>query len=254
MSLTRESLVSGSVIARVAVVPQPPLLVPELVAGHDPDAQTVRAECLAAATRLRAAAPHWVAVAADPTASPDPLGPDAAGTFRGYGVDVPVRLAAGGTATPDPAMPLPALIAGWLRGQAGADEVTVWLVPPGLPTEECREYGERLGAELTASGPVGLLVIGDGSHRHGERAPGRPDARAAGFDEAVHRALATPDPGRLLGLDAGLGVELGAIGRAPWQVLSGVIAKDGRDWRCSHCRLLIPYGVAYHVAVWDPVG
>jgi hypothetical protein len=246
--------VSEPVIARVAVVPQPPLLVPELVAGHDPDVQDVRAECLAAATRLGGAAPRWVAIAADPGLDqPTVLGPDAAGTFRGYGVHVPVRLAAGGTATPDPALPLPALIAGWLRGQVGAEEVSVCLVPPTLTTDDSREHGERLGAELTANGPVGLLVIGDGSHRHGERAPGRPDERAASFDEAVHSALSTPDPAALLGLDPGLAAELGAIGRAPWQVLAGVIVKDGREWQSTQSRLLIPFGVAYHVAVWDPV-
>jgi hypothetical protein len=35
--------------------------------------------------------------------------------------------------------------------------------------------------------------------------------------------------------------------------LAGVIGKDGRAWRCVECRLLIPFGVAYHLAVWDPV-
>jgi aromatic ring-opening dioxygenase LigB subunit len=151
-------------------------------------------------------------------------------------------------------MPLPALIAGWLREQAGADEVRVWMVPPALPTADCEAYGGRLAAELTSDEPVGLLVIGDGSHRHGERAVGRPDDRAAGFDEEVRRALAAADPKALLALDAGLAASLGAIGRAPWQILSGVVGKDGRAWRCAHSRLLIPFGVAYHLAVWDPVG
>ncbi|HEV2782549.1 MAG TPA: hypothetical protein VGX25_24410, partial [Actinophytocola sp.] len=69
----------------------------------------------------------------------------------------------------------------------------------------------------------------------------------------VHRALAAADPAGLLALDAGLAEALGAVGRAPWQILSGVIGKDARTWRCAHSRLLIPFGVAYHVAVWDPV-
>ncbi|HEU5470313.1 MAG TPA: hypothetical protein VFV67_06645 [Actinophytocola sp.] len=241
-------------IARVAVVPQPPLLVPELVAGVDPDAARVRAECLAAVTRLADAARRWVAVAVDPAVvdGPTVVGPHAAGTFRGYGVDVRVRLAARAAADPDPALPLPALIAGWLRGAAGADEVRVWMVRPDLPAADCRGLGERLVAGLDTDEPVGLLVIGDGSHRHGDRAVGRPDERASGFDERVSRALAAADPAALLDLDPGLAETLGAVGRAAWQILSGVVAKDGRIWQCTHSRLMIPFGVAYHVAVWDP--
>ena len=251
---------SVPVIARVAVVPQPPLLVPELVVGQDPDVRTVREECLAVAAQLVRAAPRWVAIAADELASPDverptTVGPRAVGTFRGYGVDVPVRLSADDTggSDPDPSMPLPALIAGWLREQAGAAEVRVLMVPPTLPAADCQALGERLGGELSTDEPVGLLVIGDGSHRHGERAVGRPDGRAAGFDEDVRRALADADADALRKLDGGLAESLGVVGRAPWQILSGVVGKDGRAWRCVHSRLLIPFGVAYHLALWDPV-
>jgi hypothetical protein len=242
------------VIVRVGVVPQPPLLVPELVAGQDSDAELVRAESLAVAARLARAARRWVAIAADP-AAPDPpamIGPLAAGTFRGYGVDVRVRLSANTEVPPDPAMPLPALIAGWLRGQAGAEEVVVWLVRPDLPAADCRELGERLVSGLDTDEPVGLLVIGDGSHRHGERAVGRPDERAASFDESVRAALAAANPAALLAIDPALAGTLGAVGRAGWQILSGVIGKDGRTWECGHSSLLIPFGVAYHLAVLDP--
>lgn len=250
---------SVPVIARVAVLPQPPLLIPELVAGQDEDAQRVRDACLVVAARLSAAARHWVAIAADDLASPDVdqptvVGPRAAGTFRGFGVDVPVHLSADGARAvpPDPAMPLPALIAGWLREQAGAEQVRVWMVPPTLPAADCQTLGERLAAEHASDEPVGLLVLGDGSHRHGERAVGRPDERATGFDEDVRRALAAADIDALTKLDGGLAASLGAVGRAPWQILSGVVGSDGRAWRCVHTSLLIPFGVAYHLAVWDP--
>lgn len=244
---------SAPVIARVAVVPQPPLLVPELVSGHDPDAHQVRDECVAVAGRLATSASRWVAVAADAMGK-EPLlvGPDSAGTFRGYGVDVSVRLSSASTAPPDPAMPLPALIAGWLRERAGAAEVRVWLVPRTFTAADSQGFGQRLAAELTGDEPVGLLVLGDGSHRHGERAVGRPDERAAEFDEDVRRALAAADPAGLLALDVELAESLGAVGRVPWQVLAGAIGKDGRVWNCTHSRLLIPFGVAYHLAVWDP--
>jgi aromatic ring-opening dioxygenase LigB subunit len=152
---------------------------------------------------------------------------------------------------PDPALPLPALVAGWLRDRAGADEVPVHLVPNDLPPDECRAFGERLAGEQDE--PVGMLVLGDGSHRHGERAVGRPDPRATSFDDAVHAALAAADQDALLALDPAEAAELGAVGRAPWQVLAGVLAADGRRWKSVDARQLVPFGVAYHVAVWEPI-
>jgi aromatic ring-opening dioxygenase LigB subunit len=244
------------VIERVAVVPHPPLLVPELVVADDPDVRVVRDACLAVAAELAAATPRWVGIGAD-SGGPRDLGADAAGTFRGFGVDVVTRLSGSDNDSdndtePDPALPLPALVAGWLRERAGATEVPVHLVAPDLPPAECAAFGARLAAELAAE-PVGLLVLGDGSHRHGERAVGRPDPRAAAFDDAVHAALAAADPAALRDLDPALAAELGAVGRAPWQVLAGAVAADGRRWKSTDARQLVPFGVAYHLAVWEPV-
>ncbi len=231
-------------IVRAAVVPHPPLLVPELVVGTDDDVTAVRAACLAVATRLTSAATHWVAVGAGPAGV---LGPSAAGTFAGFGVDVVVGMSDAATGPPDPAMPLPALVTAWLRAHTAATAVTMHLVPPDLPPDECYALGERLAATPE---PVGLLVAGDGSHRHGERAPGRPDDRAGPFDDAVHHALAAADADALRALDPVLATELGAEGRAPWQVLAGVLGQGG--WT-AEAQLLVPFGVAYHVAVLDPV-
>jgi len=231
------------VIVRAAVVPHPPLLVPELVAGTDGDVTAVRAACLAVVTRLTSAAARWVAVGAGPGGV---LGPAAAGTFAGFGVDVVVRMSDTTKGTPDPAMPLSALVTAWLREQAGAHEVTMHLVPPDLSPEDCYALGEQLAADPS---PVGLLIAGDGSHRHGERAPGRPDDRADPFDDAVHEALRTADAKALQALDPKLADELGAAGRAPWQVLAGAMGQ-GR-WTAD-AQLLVPFGVAYHLAVLDP--
>lgn len=231
-------------IVRAAVVPHPPLLVPELVAGADGDVTAVRAACLAVATRLTSVAPRWVAVGGGPGGV---LGPDAVGTFAGFGVDVTVRLSDAATGTPDPAMPLSALIVAWLREHTGADEVTMHLVPPDLSPEDCYALGEHLAEDAA---PVGLLIAGDGSHRHGDRAPGRPDDRAGPFDDAVHEALAAADAKALQALDPKLADELGAAGRAPWQVLAGAM---GRGRWMADARLLAPFGVAYHLAVLDPV-
>jgi hypothetical protein len=231
------------VIVRAAVVPYPPLLVPELVVAEVPEVLAVRRTCLAAVRSLAAGSRRWIAIAPGSGEVAD----GSAGTFRGFGVDVRVRLDADTQRDPDPGLPLPVLIAGWLREQAGAHRVSVHLVSPDSTTDHCRLLGEQLANE--AADPVGLLVLGDGSPRHGERAPGRPDERASGFDESVHMALADADPAALLELDGGLAAELGAEGRAAWQVLAGA----GTKWTCRQADLMVPYGVAYHVAVWDPV-
>lgn len=231
-------------IVRAAVVPHPPLLVPELVGGVDDDVTAVRAASLAVATRLTSASSRWVAVGSGPAGV---VGPDAVGTFAGFGVDVRVRLSDAATAEVDGSIPLPALIAGWLRQQVHADSVTVHLVPPDLAPEDCYAIGERLAGHPE---PVGLLVVGDGSHRHGDRAPGQPDDRAGPFDDDVHDALAAADAKALQSLDPALAEELGAAGRAPWQVLAGAMGE--RRWTAD-ARLMVPFGVAYHFAVLDPV-
>jgi len=238
------------VIVRAAVVPHPPLLVPELVAGTHPDVSAVRDACVAAAAALVGVADRWVAVGADAAALVSaPLGPEAVGTFAGFGVDVVVRLDAGSTAEPDPAMPLPALVAGWLRARVDANQVTMWMLPADLPAEDCRALGRRLAEEHDGPDPVSLLIVGDGSPHHGERAVGRPDERADAFDDQVHAAFTAADPAALLALDVGLATELDAVGRAPWQVLAGVIDDS---WTCVTADLLVPFGVAYHVAVLEP--
>lgn len=229
-------------IVRAAVVPHPPLLVPELVAGTDGDVTAVREACVAVATRLTSAASRWIAVG---TGAEGVLGPSSVGTFAGFGVDVPVRMSDSATAVPDPAMPLSALVTAWLRAQSGATEVIMHVIPPDLSPEDCFALGERLADDPA---PAGLLIAGDGSHRHGDRAPGRPDDRAGPFDDAVHEALAAADAKALQALDPKLADELGAAGRAPWQVLAGAM---GQDRWTADARLLVPFGVAYHLAVLD---
>ncbi|MEV0681547.1 class III extradiol dioxygenase subunit B-like domain-containing protein [Actinosynnema sp. NPDC050436] len=224
-------------ISRVAVVPHPPLLVPELVGGAVPETASVRSACLAAARELAAHDVDWTAVAVDPS-GPRTVA-DTSGSFRGFGVDVRVSL--DGPASPaDPSLPLPALVAGWLREHAGARSVQVHLVPPDLPVADCVSFGSQLPGRA-------LLVLADGSHRHGEHAVGRPDERAAPFDESVRDALATADVAALKALDPVLADELGARGRAAWQVLAGVPGA----WRCTRSEFSAPFGVGYHVAVWE---
>ncbi|ONI79304.1 hypothetical protein ALI144C_26125 [Actinosynnema sp. ALI-1.44] len=230
-------------IVRAAVVPYPPLLVPELVVADVAEVAALRRSCVAAARALAASSRRWIAVAPGFGEVPG----DAVGTFRGFGVDVAVRLSEDTEGDFDPDLPLPALIAGWLREQAGVRGVSVQLVPPDATSEQCRALGGRLAD--SPDDPIGLLVLGDGSSRHGERAPGRPDERAGDFDNTVQKALSDADQAALLAIDPALAAELGAEGRAAWQVLGGLPG----EWQCVTSELMVPFGVAYHVAVWEPV-
>ncbi|HEX7660281.1 MAG TPA: class III extradiol dioxygenase subunit B-like domain-containing protein [Pseudonocardiaceae bacterium] len=244
-------------IVRAAVVPHPPLLVPELVAGAAKVTQDLRSACLAAARSLSEAAVDWLAIAADPT-GPATFGPSAAGSFAAYGVPVPVSLSPTAEAgqvggLPGADLPLPVLIAGWLRGQVAARHVEVRLVDPDLPATACRCLGGELFESAARSAePVGLLVLGDGSNRHPDGSTAPADDRAEPFDAEVTTALATADAMRLLKVDAGLATELGAGGRVAWQVLAGVALASGERWRSETLYADSPFGVGYHVAVWDP--
>jgi aromatic ring-opening dioxygenase LigB subunit len=243
------------VIARVAVVPHPPLLVPEVAAGAAVETAALRAACLAAAGALAAAATRWVAVAAVDVAAVDDAAAGAAGTFSGYGVDVTVGLGPQPGAASDD-LPLPLLVAGWLRGRVGPRSVTVHpdTVSSGTAPVDCVRAGRALAERLAAgSEPVGLLVLGDGAATHTPLAPGYLDIRAEGFDAAVAAALGSADLAVLLALDAQLAAELRVAGREAWQVGAAAAQAAATAWRGELLHSAAPYGVAYHVALWEPV-
>ncbi|MCO1582223.1 class III extradiol dioxygenase subunit B-like domain-containing protein [Crossiella sp. SN42] len=230
-------------IARVAFAPHPPLLVPELVTGAATETEALRQACLRAARTLTEVAEDWLVIAVD-QAGPATLGPASRGTFAGFGVELEVDLGAG-EGPADPLLPVPALVAGWLRAHAGARSAQVRLLPPDLSPAECHEMGTRL-----ADGPArtGLFVLADSSARLTPRSPVPPDERAPAFDAAISGALAGGDPAPLAALDPELAVELWAHGRAAYQVAAAATA--GRDWRAELLYSDCPYGVGYHVATW----
>lgn len=230
----------------VAVVPEPPLLLPELATGAAAATAELRAACVAAATRLAGAASNWICVGAD-EGGRRTVPSDARGSFVGFGADVTVTL--GGCDAPvDPRFPLPLLVAGWLAAQTGvAIRIRGELVAPDASPQECTALGRDIAGE-----DVGLLVVGDGAATHTEKAPGYLDARAGPFDAAVAAALRDADPAALAALDPDLATALFASGRAPWQVLAGATAGGGWTGELLHSSM--PFGVAYHVAVWTPCG
>jgi hypothetical protein len=238
------------VIVTAAVVPHPPLLVPELAGAAAAETTDLRAACRDVAAALAAAGDRWIAVGAGPVGSLHP--PDTCGTFAGFGADVRVALGpdVDPSAVPDRDLPLPVLIAGWLRAEAGAGAAgeRVRIEAHVLPADTPPEKALRVGEELAGGDDAVLLVLGDGAATHTPRAPGAFDERAAGWDRAVAGALAAGDADLLAGLDPALADALLAGGRVPWQVLAGAVPRPASA-RLEHSSA--PFGVAYHVAVWE---
>ncbi|WP_211123354.1 class III extradiol dioxygenase subunit B-like domain-containing protein [Streptomyces yatensis] len=248
-----------------AVCPCPPLLVPEVAAGAAPELDGLRAACAEAVRALAAARPERLIVVGP--AERDGRGPHAqgaAGSFRGFGVEVDVRLAApagDGAAGGDdaagqdpspslpPSLPLSLAVAAWLLEHAGWDPaVPVEGLGVGEPlaAERCIEVGRELAGRAER---MALLVMGDGTACRTLKAPGYLDERAAPFDAEVARALAAADTGALAALDEELAYELKAAGRAPLQVLAG--AAEGAPLKGELRYDEAPYGVGYFVASWS---
>ncbi len=223
--------------------PHPPLLVPAVAAGAAPELAQLRAACRQGIDRLLTVDPDVLCIVGDAPAERWYAAGDA-GSFRPYGLRLDValdRVAAG-----SPTMPLSLTLGAWLLESAG------WPGPRralGVPRHATDADLARLAADLADVGPrVALLVMGDGSARRSEKAPGYTDPRAGCFDQAVTSALATADTASLAALDQQLGDELLAVGTAAWRLLGR--AAGGASWDAEQLASIAPYGVGYFVAVW----
>jgi hypothetical protein len=226
------------VIVAAVVCPHPPLLLRELSGAADavPELRAAAHDALASALATR---PEAVVVVG---------GADTGGEWdRSLPVD------AHGFGTPGAphvaGLPLSLGVARRLLDETG------WAGPLHLHTLSW-DAGPEAVAEVARTvaaleGRVVLLVMGDGSSRRGEKAPGYLDERAFAFDDEVGRALAQGDAAALAGLDRGLAEELMVLGRAAFGVLGEVVATSGGR---PVCRVLYrddPYGVMYTVALWS---
>ncbi|WP_131097676.1 class III extradiol dioxygenase subunit B-like domain-containing protein [Streptomonospora litoralis] len=220
-----------------AVCPHPPLLIPQVARGAAEELAALRAACDRAVQALAASGPDAVAVAGCGSRNRE-YGPDAAGDLGGYGVQV--RIGSG-----PPELPLSLTVGRWLCERSGMRPDRYVEVAEQAEVAECVERGAALAASADR---VALLVMGDGSARRGEHAPGRPDPRAAGFDSTVARALAEADTAALERVDPESAAELMAAGRGAWQVLAG--AANGAGLRGELLAHEAPYGVGYFTALW----
>ncbi|WP_371576425.1 class III extradiol dioxygenase subunit B-like domain-containing protein [Streptomyces sp. NBC_01314] len=237
-------------LVAAAVCPCPPLLVPEVAAGAAPEMSTARDACAEVLGVLAAARPDRLVVVGP--AERDGRHPQGSrGSFRGFGVDLDVRLGRGGTTDPAPSqatLPASLAVAARLLDRVGWADTPVEGLGVGgsRSVERCVQAGRDIAGSAER---VALLVMGDGSACRTLKAPGYLDDRAVGFDAEIARALAAVDIAALQALDAGLARELQASGRAPWQVLAG--AAESATLGGSLLYDDAPYGVGYLVAVWS---
>jgi hypothetical protein len=225
-------------IVAAALCPWPPVLARELT-GRDPVIPELRDACLRVAGRLVGAQPDVIAVIGPGplTRAWDP------GSRLDLSLFAPALGRAGDRALP-PALGLGAL----LLDQAGYQgERLLQAVSGEEPPASCAALGAAIGG---SAGRVALLVLGDGSARRSQQAPGHFDPRAAAFDADNERALREGDTEALLAISPGLARELMATGRPAWQVLAGAMrpARPVTDVLYTGD----PFGVAYLVASLEP--
>ncbi|MEV0487618.1 class III extradiol dioxygenase subunit B-like domain-containing protein [Streptomyces sp. NPDC050508] len=236
-------------LVAAAVCPCPPLLVPDVAVGAASELAAARAACTDALGVLAAARPDRLVVVGPAEQSgrgPHPEG--TRGSFRGFGVDLDVRLGRDRAAASERELPPSLAVAAWLLERTGWSDAPIEGLGVGEPlaAERCIEVGRDIVAQAER---VALLVMGDASACRTLKAPGYLDERAAPFDAEVARALGAADVPALKALDAELAYELKASGRAPWQVLAG--AAEGTDLGGALLYEDAPYGVGYVVATWS---
>ncbi|GGW69777.1 hypothetical protein GCM10010503_53940 [Streptomyces lucensis JCM 4490] len=236
-------------LVAAAVCPCPPLLVPEVAAGAAPEMDAARAACADALGVLAAARPDLLVVLGPAGRSgrgPFPQG--SPGSFRGFGVDLDVRLGSATDTAPGRELPSSLAVGAWLLERTGWAAAPIEGLGVGEPLapERCAKAGREIGAR---AGRVALLVMGDASACRTVKAPGYLDERAAPFDAEVARALGAADVAAVKALDPGLAADLKASGRAPWQVLAG--AGEGASLGGALLYEDAPYGVGYLVATWS---
>ncbi|TCO45709.1 hypothetical protein EV646_108332 [Kribbella antiqua] len=220
-------------VIAAAVCPHPPLLVPEVASGAAPELDDLRAACLAAIEHL-STAELLLVLGAGPSQRYDG---SAGWSFAPYG--------AAGVRAGESVLPLSLAIGAWLVEQSKAAAVPRVYVAVDEASAKCLELGREIAA---GNERIGLLVMGDGSARRSEHSPVHLHPRAEIFDTTVATALAEADHAVLAALDPDLATELQAAGRAPWQVLAGVLQQTPLTGTLSYHAA--PYGVGYFVATF----
>ena len=228
-------------LSAIAIVPSAPVLVPELAGAAAAEVADLTAAVLAAAALLP---PRWMVIGAGRT--DDVLDPRTVGTFAGFGADVRVELSPRAhAAEPPAALPVCALLAGWVRGQVRPEataQVHVFRADHDVDTALTR--GRQLRAEIDRlPDPTGVLVVADGANTLTPPAPGGYDPDNAAAQLALDDALANGDVAALAGLPRQI------LGRVAFQVLAGLSEPGPRS--AKELYRGAPYGVGYFAGAWQ---
>lgn len=141
----------------------------------------------------------------------------------------------------------------WPSGRPGSGPLSVQIahhlldlaaVPHEVAEVVARDASN--GVSKAQLGRAGLLVLGDGTARRGQAAPGFIDERSFAFDDLLAAALGSGDGSALAGLDQQLAEELMVTGRQTFADLGRLIPTADGDlrWRGD------PFGMTYFVATW----
>ena len=226
----------------IAIIPSAPVMVPELAADAADELAGLRRAVFAAAGSLPS---RWIAIGVG--AADVEISADSAGTFAGYGIDRRVTLSPGAAGTPTE-LPLCALIAAWVRGQAKpAAHAQVRVYAAAHDADAALARWRRLRAEIDeAADPIGVLVVADGAHTLTPPAPGGYDPDSIPIQAALDDALAAGDAAALTRLPDTI------VGRVAYQVLAGLSEPSPQS--AKELYRGAPYGVGYFAGIWLPVG
>lgn len=225
-------------LTAIALAPSAPVLVPALAGRAAMEIADLRAAAIAAASALPN---QWIVIGVGPS---DQVLTRSRGTFAGYGVDVPVALC------PQPdlesvTLPLCALTAGWLRGQANPDAVlTVHVCAANLVAQDALNRGHTLRAQINRAGTqTGALIVADGANTLTPAAPGGFDPGSVAVQGALDDALERADVAALGNMSSGV------VGRVAYQVLAGLAGSD--TWAARGMHRCAPFGVGYTAGLWE---
>ena len=227
-------------LSAIALIPSAPVLVPELATGAAAELQELSSAVFDA---VRSLPQRWFVVGVG--AADGVFGPGAVGTFGGYGSDVRVGLSPEAEGQPR-ALPLCALMAGWVRGAAAPGaRAEVWVYDADHDVEPALARGKALRAEIDPiAEPVGVLVVADGAKTLIPSAPGGYDPDSPPVQAALDDALASGDATALTRLPTGI------VGRVAYQVLAGLTGPSPSSARELYRGA--PFGVGYFVGLWTP--
>lgn len=228
-------------LTAIAIVPSAPVMVPQLAASAAAETSDLRNAAFAAVARLPK---RWIAVGAAPLGSIH--GPDTAGTFGGYGVDIRVGLSEGSVGDEPVPLPLSVLVAAWLRGQAHPQAtVEAHVYRAELDVGEAVAAGATLRATLDAADDAfGVLVVADGANTLTPSAPGGYRPETVPVQAALDDALTAGDAAALARVSGDV------VGRVALHVLAGLVGTGPR--RTEELYRGAPFGVGYYVGVWTP--